>query len=139
MTGLVPYVFFPGNAAEALTFYRDAFGGELIMHSYADFGRSDGPGDAIAHGILTGAVALFGADAGPHDDGVHLVGVDFSLLGAAEPAVLAQWFERLSDGGRVVSPLEQRPWGAHDGTVVDRFGLRWLIGWEELGADPPTS
>lgn len=130
MTGLVPYLFFPGNAAEALTFYQQAFDGELVLHRYADFGRTDGPGDAVAHGILSGKVALFGADAGPDEDGVHLVGVDFSLLGAAEPQVLRQWFARLADGGRVVTDLEQRPWGAHDGTVVDRFGIRWLIGWE---------
>lgn len=130
MTGLVPYLYFPGNAAEALSFYRDAFDGQLTLHSYAEFGRIDGPGDAIAHGILSGRVRLFGADAGPDDDGVHLVGVDFALLGTAEPTVLAQWFTRLAAGGRVVTPLDERPWGAHDGTVVDPFGIRWLIGWE---------
>lgn len=130
MAGLVPYLFFPGTAAEALTFYRDVFGGDLELHTYAEFGRGDGPGDAVAHGMLTGAVGLFAADAGPDEDAVHLVGVAFSLLGTADPATLTTWFERLAEGGRVIDPLQARPWGDHDGQVTDRFGVRWLIGYQ---------
>lgn len=129
MTGLTPYLLFPGTAAEALGSYRDVFGGELILNTYADFNRP-GPADAIAHGMLKGPVTLFGADADADEDAVHIVGAFFSLLGTAEPEVLTGWFERLSDGGRVVDALQERPWGAHDGTVVDRFGIRWLIGYE---------
>ena len=29
-----------------------------------------------------------------------------------------------------VAQLQERPWGAHDGTVTDRFGVTWLIGYE---------
>lgn len=129
MTGLTPYLFFPGNAAEALGFYRDVFGGGLVLHTYADVGRGDGPSDAIAHGVLSGPVGLFGADAGPDADAVHIVGATFALLGSAEPAVLREWFARLSEGGTVVDPLQQRPWGDHDGTVLDRHGIRWLVGF----------
>lgn len=52
MTGLTPYLHFPGSARDALTFYRSVFGGELVLNSYSDFGRTDGPPDAIAHGML---------------------------------------------------------------------------------------
>ncbi|WP_370651784.1 hypothetical protein [Microbacterium sp.] len=40
MTGLVPYLKFDGRAREALTFYRDVFGGEIEIHTYADLGMS---------------------------------------------------------------------------------------------------
>ena len=50
MTGLTPYLHFDGDARGALEFYRDVFGGELVINSYADFGREDGPADAVAHG-----------------------------------------------------------------------------------------
>ena len=53
-----------------------------------------------------------------------------SLLGTAEPATLRTWFDGLADGGEVLDDLQRRPWGASDGQVVDRFGLRWLIGFE---------
>lgn len=129
MTGLTPYLLFPGNAREALGFYESVFGGELGLNTYAEFGRP-GPADAIAHGMLRGPVTLFGADAAADEDAVHIVGAFFSLLGTAEPEELTRWFERLGEGGRVIDPLQERPWGAHDGTVVDRYGIRWLIGYE---------
>lgn len=131
MTVPVPYLSFPGTAAAALTFYRDVFGGELSLHTYGEFQRTDGPAEAIAHGVLTGPVRLYGSDAGADEDAVHIVGAAFALLGAAEPAVLTEWFARLAEGGRVLDPLQQRPWGAHDGQVVDRHGIRWLIGYED--------
>jgi PhnB protein len=130
MTAPVPYVLFDGTARAALTFYQGVFGGELTMHSYADFNRDDGPADAVAHGYLTGPVAFFAADAGPGDEPANLRGILFSVLGVAEPDVLEGWFAALAEGGRVVDQLQERPWGAHDGQVVDRFGLPWLIGYE---------
>ncbi|WP_460800002.1 VOC family protein [Microbacterium sp. GXF0217] len=132
MPRLVPYVLFPGNAAEALTFYRDVFGGELSLSTYAQFSRVDGPDDAIAHGSLSGPVDMFAADAGPDEDAVHIVGATFSLLGSAsESATLTRWFDVLAEGGTVADALQKRPWGDYDGQVVDRYGIRWLIGFED--------
>ena len=124
------YISFPGTAGSALRFYADLFGGELHLHSYGDFGRSDGPADAIAHGELDGVVSLAGSDAGEGQPAVRVEGLLLSLLGTAEPTVLHQWFEDLASGGQVVKPLEQQPWGAFDGQVIDRYGLQWLIGYE---------
>lgn len=130
MTAPQIYVNFPGTAREALSFYRHVFGGELALHTYEDFGRSDGPGNAIAHGVLSGIVALAGSDAGAGEKTVRFEGMMLSLLGTAEPAVLHEWFDKLADGGSVIDPLTPKPWGASDGQVVDRYGLHWLIGYE---------
>ena len=124
------YISFPGTAREALGFYAEVFGGELSLHSYGDFGRTDGPPTAVAHGVLGGVVALAGSDAPAGEKTVRLEGVMLSLLGTAEPAVLHGWFDKLSAGGSVVDPLAPKPWGASDGQVVDRHGLHWLIGYE---------
>lgn len=124
------YISFPGTAREALGFYAETFGGELSLHTYQDFSRNDGPPTAIAHGTLDGPVALAGADAAAGEATVRCEGLMLSLLGTAEPAVLHDWFARLSVGGSVVDPLARRPWGASDGHVVDRNGLHWLIGYE---------
>jgi PhnB protein len=129
MSGLTPYLLFPGNAAEALEHYRDVFGGELQTFAYSEMGRQDGPGDAIAHGELRGVVDLAGADAGADDDAVQMGGMFFSLLGTADADTLTRWFDALAAGGRVITPLETRPWGDVDGTLVDRYGIRWLIGY----------
>lgn len=130
MTGLTPYLSFDGTAREALTFYRDVFGGELVLHTYSEFGRDDGRPEAIAHGMLQGPVELFASDAGPGEPTLHLEGVLFSLLGTAEPATLERWFAALAESGTEVDQLQARPWGDHDGQVTDRFGVRWLIGYQ---------
>jgi len=136
MTGPTPYVLFPGTAREALTFYGDVFGCAVELHSFAEFNRVDGPADAIAHGALTGGpVALWGADVAGDERPVRSEGLMLALLGTAGPSTLRIWFSRLSEGGRVVDDLQKRPWGASDGQVIDRYGLHWLIGFEDDQSD----
>ncbi|PWJ51157.1 PhnB protein [Quadrisphaera granulorum] len=126
----VPYLLLPGIARAALVRYQEVFGGELQFHSYADFGRSDGPPDLIAHGQLRGSVSLFAADAHGSEEPFRCSGLLLSLLGAAAPEELHRWFDALSEGGTVLDPLQQRPWGASDGQVRDAHGVTWLIGYE---------
>ncbi|KQO03416.1 glyoxalase [Arthrobacter sp. Leaf234] len=130
MAAPLVYLSFPGTAREALGFYRDTFGGDLTLHTYEEFGRTDGPPDAVAHGVLDGVVALGGSDAPDGGTTVRLEGVLLSLLRTAGPAVLHRWFDALADGGSVTDPLARKPWGATDGQVTDRHGLHWLIGYE---------
>ena len=126
-----PYLHFPGTAREALAFYARVFGGSVQLHSFADFNRTDGPGEAVAHGYLTdGPVELFAADVAGDQPPLRCEGLMLSLLGTADAATLKDWFSRLSEGGRVVDDLQVRPWGGSDGQIVDRFGLHWLIGFE---------
>ncbi|QOC26696.1 VOC family protein [Microbacterium hominis] len=130
MTGLTPYLSFDGTAHDALEFYRDVFGGELVLSTFGEFGRDDGPADRIAHGMLQGPVELFASDAGSGEQTLELRGILFSLLGTADPATLEEWFAALAEGGEVLDALALRPWGDHDGQVRDRFGVTWLIGYQ---------
>ena len=126
-----PYIYFPGTAREALTFYGEVFDCGVQLHTYAEFSRDDGPADAVAHGLLQGGpVALYGADVSGDQAPVRSEGMMLSLLGTASPETMRGWFADLADGGRVVDQLQERPWGASDGQVVDRYGLHWLIGFE---------
>jgi PhnB protein len=126
-----PYLNLAGTAREALTFYGDVFGCKVRLFTFADFNRTDGPADAIAHGYLEdGPVALFASDVAGDERPFRAEGLLFSLLGTTRSSVLRQWFARLSEGGTVLDDLQQRPWGAWDGRVVDRFGVPWLIGFE---------
>ena len=105
MTDPTPYLLLPGTARDALTRYADVFGGRLELNTYADFERTDGPADAIAHGILgDGPVTLFAADVAGDDQPLRCEGLLFSLLGTADSPTLRTWF--------------------------DRFGVPWPIGFE---------
>ena len=132
MTDPTPYLHLPGTAREALTFYGEVFGCAVQLHTFAEFNRTDGPADAIAHGYLTeGPVALFAADVAGDEPAFRCEGMMLSLLGTAPSPTLRRWFSSLSEGGRVVDNLQARLWGASDGQVVDRYGLHWLIGFED--------
>jgi PhnB protein len=50
------------------------------------------------------------------------ISLDFDSEGEARKC-----FSELSDGGEVLDPLEEKPWGALFGVVQDRFGKVWLL------------
>jgi PhnB protein len=125
-------MYFQGTAREALSFYADVFGGATQLHTFAEFSRADGPADAIAHGYLVDApVALFASDVAGEQPAFRAEGLMLSLLGTAEAATMRGWFARLAEDGKVVDDLQERPWGAFDGQVIDRYGLHWLIGFTD--------
>jgi PhnB protein len=132
MTGPTPYLHFPGTAREALEFYADVFGGATQLHTFAEFSRADGPPERIAHGCLVDApVALFASDVAGGQPGFRAEGLMLALLGTAAAATMSGWFARLAEKGEVVDDLQKRPWGAFDGQVIDRYGVHWLIGFED--------
>jgi PhnB protein len=130
MPAPVPYLLFPGTARQALTFYQQVFGGEVTVNTFDEFGRADGPADAIAHGALSGPVSVFAADAAA-EESFRSSGLMFALLGTTSAAALRAWFDALAEGGTIVDELQVRAWGATDGQVVDRYGVRWLVGFED--------
>ena len=114
-----------------MLFYAEVFGGAARLHTLAEFNRTDGPPDAIAHSYLMDApVSLFAADAADGEPPFQAQGLMLSLLGTADATTLRDWFARLAHDGQVLDDLQARPWGAVDGQVVDRYGVRWLIGFE---------
>ncbi len=132
MPGPTPYLHFRGTARDALVFYAAVFDCSTQLHTFEEFGRTDGPAQAVAHGYLRdGAVEMFAADVFGDEPALRCEGMMLSLLGTAPPATLRSWFAKLAEGGRIVDDLQSRPWGASDGQVIDRYGLRWLIGFED--------
>lgn len=134
MAAPVPYLQFAGIAADALKTYRDVFGGELELHTFAEFGRRDGAPSWIAHGELRGLVDLFGSDAADGAASVQVHGVLFALLGAGDAATSRRWFDALAATGNIVEAMGERPWGDVDGQVRDGFGVTWLIGYSPADA-----
>jgi PhnB protein len=129
--GITPYLHLPGTAREALEFYAGIFGATAELHTFAEFGRADGPADAIAHGLLVGGpIQLYAADVAEGEPGFRAEGLMLALLGSADPTTLARWFDALAHDGTVLDPLQERAWGASDGQVRDRYGLHWLVGFE---------
>jgi PhnB protein len=47
-----------------------------------------------------------------------------------DPAEAERVFQALSEGGRVEMPMQQTFWAARFGSLVDRFGVKWMINCE---------
>lgn len=124
------YISFPGNAAEAFTYYHSLFGGELQILKYGDAQLEgmpfDPPADAVAHGQIEGPVPLAGGDSmSENPDPLDIHNYSF-LLSYDSPDEAREVIEKItSSGGEVGMPFGPAPWGDYYGQVVDKFGVLW--------------
>lgn len=131
-TRLNPYLGFRDNAREAMGFYQSVFGGELTTSTFGEFQASEDPAeqDKVMHAMLETehGLVLMGADTPDSMELSPTSSISVSLSGEAEDEEeMTGYWERLSDGGTVVAPLEKAPWGDTFGMCVDRFGTMWLV------------
>ncbi|WP_028923558.1 VOC family protein [Pseudonocardia acaciae] len=126
---LNPYLSFDGNAREAMEFYREVFGGDLVLHTFGELGGMEGAdADKIMHGMLEteSGFSLMGADNPPGMDRTVGNNITVALSGDSVDELRGYW-EKLSDGGTVSVPLEKQMWGDEFGACQDRFGVPWLV------------
>ena len=121
-------------------YYKSVFGGEFGNDGIARFGdmpqmegtppMSDALKVMIVHVELeiTGGLILMGTDA-PKEMGFSVIqgnNVNVNL----EPDTREEadrLFKALSEGGRVLQPLQEMFWGAYYGHLQDRFGIYWMV------------
>ena len=129
MTSLLnPYLNFNGTARQAMEFYRDVFGGDLTLSTFAELGMADSAdADKVMHAQLqTGAgYTIMGADVPGHMEYQPPAGFAVSLSGDDE--ALHGYFDKLSAGGTITMPLAKQAWGDEFGMLTDRFGIQWMV------------
>ncbi len=125
---LNPYLNFNGNAREAITFYQHVFGGEVAISTFAEFGQEGEGSDRVMHSQLETpeGFTLMVSDAGP-GMGEVVAGSNFAVSLSGDDDALRGYWERLSDGATITTPLEKQMWGDEFGMLDDRFGISWLV------------
>ena len=136
---LSPYLAFAGNCAEAIAFYQQTLGAELMFKM--TFGEMPPPAqeasdgcpsgqkmadDAIAHASLrinNGELMLSDSAFGPD---VHYAGFTL-VLDPSDVAEGLRWFYALAVRGRIEMAWQETFWAHGFGKVVDRFGVPWMI------------
>lgn len=123
-----PYLFFKGNAREAMEFYQGVFGGELDFKTYADLHMpAEGimKEDSIMHGYLSGGDAiLMASDTNEASEVAAKISIS---VGGDDEARLTEIFNKLCDDVEPSSPLKKEVWGDIFGTVTDKYGIEWMI------------
>jgi len=111
------------NGAEALEFYKAAFGARELFKIAA-------PDGAVVAQLAFGESEFWVADESPE----HLNFSPQSLGGATARMVMvvadpdAAFAHAVATGASVVAPVEDQPYGWRVGRVVDPFGHHWEIG-----------
>jgi PhnB protein len=124
---LDPYIFFNGNAREAMNFYKDVFGGELTVTTFDEMPSPDMPEELkgkLMHAMLKGDVTIMASDS--REASEQAAKIELSLSGDDEQK-LTSYFEKLSDGGKVKSPLKKEAWGDTFGQLIDKYGIEWMV------------
>jgi PhnB protein len=126
-----PYLFFDGRCQEAIDFYRQALGAEVLMQMA--FKDSPEPpmappeaGDKIMHACLRiGETRVMMSD-GMCGGKAAFQGFSLSVS-AADDAAAERVFAALGDGGAVNMPLTKTFFASSFGMVNDRFGVSWMV------------
>ncbi|MGI8952698.1 MAG: VOC family protein [Chitinophagaceae bacterium] len=139
MATINPYLNFPGNSEEAFNFYKSVFGGEFAMiQRFKDTPEAGQVSETDKEKIMHIALpigkgnVLMATDAiGPHESSL-IAGNNFYLSVSAESKEEAdKIFNGLSAGGKVTVPLQKMFWGAYFGQFKDKFGIWWMVNYDE--------
>jgi PhnB protein len=142
---VVTYLNFPGNTEEAFLFYKSVFKTEFLGKGIVRFGSlpqdANHPpvADAVKKMVLhielpiTGNHVLMATDA-PKEMGFTLTqGNNMHIC--IEPETRAEAkriFDELSAGGNVTMPLQDMFFGAYFGEFTDKFGIGWMVNYQNL-------
>jgi PhnB protein len=137
MFGVQPYINFNGNCREAIEFYRDTLGGEILYtQTYGDSPmKGMGPDDNVMHCTLKiGDTHIMACD-NPQGQ-PSAAGSNISLaIGSNDPEGAEKMFARLSEGGNVTMPMQQTFWAERFGMLTDKFGINWMFNCDKPESD----
>jgi len=136
------YLTFNGNCEEAFNFYKKVFGGDFsYVGRYSEMPVEEGnpeipeaeKGKIMHIGLpISKETSLMGCDSieslGERAKG----GTNFSIyLNTDRKAEADKLFEELAEGGKVTMPLADTFWGSYFGMLKDKFGISWMVGFDE--------
>ena len=131
MSQINAYITFNGNCREAMIFYHNCFGGELLLHTVRESPLAEQMPlkmqNHIFHASITnGTLILMGAD--KMDKSRQVKGNTVALmLNCRSEEEIRIYYDRLSADGEITNPLHDTSWGALLGGLIDKFGTRWLL------------
>jgi PhnB protein len=123
------YVNFRGDCAEAIRYYETHLGAKRGM--FMTHGQSPQPSpvapewkDAVLHAQITiGDSELMAADI-PNAEPMRSA---YLTLRTDSDSEAERVYSALSQGGRILMPLEETFFAFRFGQVQDRFGINWMI------------
>jgi PhnB protein len=142
MASVNAYVTFNGNCQEAFEFYRSVFGGTFeYMGKFGDMPPQEGEmpmpehaKDKVMHVAfpISKETMLLGSDVvAEFGHSIHM-GDNIALsINTDSTEEADKLFNGLSAGGKVTMPMNKTFWGAYFGMFTDKFGINWMVNYDE--------
>ncbi|CAH6660127.1 VOC family metalloprotein YjdN [Pseudocitrobacter vendiensis] len=136
---LSPYIAFAGNCADAIAWYQQTLGAELLYKiTFGEMPKdaqesSDGcpsgqtyPENAIAHANLKVAGSDIMMSDGAQSGNTGYSGFTL-VLDTQDVNEGKRWFDSLAAEGQIEMAWQETFWAHGFGKVTDRYGLPWMI------------
>ena len=136
---LSPYIAFAGNCADAIAYYQQTLGAELLYKiTFGEMPKdaqesSDGcpsgqtyPENAIAHANLKVAGSDIMMSDGAQSGNTGYSGFTL-VLDTQDVNEGKRWFDSLAAEGQIEMAWQETFWAHGFGKVTDRYGLPWMI------------
>ena len=143
---LNPYLNFDGKAEEAFRLYQSVFGGELFIQKMGAApgteNMSEEEKNLVMHVSLPigGGQFLMASDCVTSQGHVLQVGNNnYISLSPDSREEADRIFNALSEGGTVEMPMEDMFWGDYFGSFKDKYGVCWMINFDNKSADQQAS
>ncbi|MBT2660025.1 VOC family protein [Bacillus sp. ISL-45] len=137
ITGIVPYLVTDGNGQEAVGFYQEALGAEVVsLQTFGDMPANpeyplpeEAKNRVLNAQMNIGNAKLMLSDTFPGQPFQLGSQVTIALM-VDNPSEAKTIFEKLQAGGKVTMPLQETFWSPAYGQVTDQFGVEWQISTE---------
>ena len=129
------YLFFNGNCAEAMEFYKNCIGGEVQAMTIGEspMAAEASPEDqnkVMNASLMKGEQALFMASDNFMDiDEVHHGNSVSIVLDCDSEEQLRDIYSKLVEGGKPGQTPQDVFWGAVYGDLHDKYGFRWMLNY----------
>lgn len=121
---IFPCLWFDGNAKEAAGFYCSLFSGAAITHD-----------SSLVVMFEIYGKKIMGLNGGP----MFKINPSISLFVlCSDIDSTNQLWDKLTQGGKVLMPIDKYPWSERYGWVQDKFGMTWQVSVVYNAGDPPT-
>ncbi len=139
-TFVQPYLMFSGRCEEALEFYKQAAGANVVCLMRFDEAPEPPPADMlpagsekkIMHcGFMIGDSLIMASDGCGETPPISGISLSLTL---PDEATVDKVFAALSEDGKVTMPLAKTFWSPRFGMLEDKFGVSWMLGvWTPCG------
>ena len=130
-----PYLFFRGRCEEAIDYYKDKLGAEVVMMlRFKDNPEKPAPGKVPAgldNKVMHSSLRINGSEI-MMSDGMKSGPLDFECMSLSldlpNEAEAKRIFNALAADGTVQMPLAKTFFSPCFGAVADKFGVSWMVG-----------